>query len=283
MRGKAWYVVRGCGLAALLLWRFRKPLTAGPIGIIRRAEVPTAGQPLGPVAAGPNSTMGLRAEVPKAARPTTSTQRRRRTRSGCEPGQKRLWSAQCCVAYDCVHTQCADILFDILSYTADFLEHHNLEYYLTYGTLLGAVRDRDIIPWTADVDIVVPEASSAALRDADPETSPLLQGLTFAKERVRGIPPLLRGCHPAIYNASHKPGKSIRYLDIYAVPWIEAKDPSKSINSSKLFRRDNPQDKYVEIRGRKFPGPVPAEEFLTKFYGKNWTTPDRVHREHGRL
>ena len=45
---------------------------------------------------------------------------------------------------------------ETLKFVADFCEENNLKYYLAFGTLLGAVRHKDVIPWDDDVDIWMP-------------------------------------------------------------------------------------------------------------------------------
>jgi len=54
---------------------------------------------------------------------------------------------------------CTHLLRDMLVQFVTFLEEHNIEYMLTYGTLLGAYRDEMIIPWTADTDLALPVPS----------------------------------------------------------------------------------------------------------------------------
>lgn len=49
------------------------------------------------------------------------------------------------------------IELEILKNIASFCDKHNLRYYLTYGTLIGAIRHKGFIPWDDDIDIQMPQ------------------------------------------------------------------------------------------------------------------------------
>ena len=44
---------------------------------------------------------------------------------------------------------------ELLDYIAKLCHKHNLQYFVDYGTLLGAVRHQGFIPWDDDIDIVM--------------------------------------------------------------------------------------------------------------------------------
>lgn len=49
-----------------------------------------------------------------------------------------------------------DVLLNILKYIKEICEKHNLEFYLSNGTLLGAIKYNGFVPWDDDVDIFMP-------------------------------------------------------------------------------------------------------------------------------
>ncbi len=46
--------------------------------------------------------------------------------------------------------------FQVLLKLKEIFEEHNWKFYLAYGTLIGAVRHKGIIPWDDDIDVWVP-------------------------------------------------------------------------------------------------------------------------------
>lgn len=56
------------------------------------------------------------------------------------------------------HEEIQHIELQILLNFTKFCQEHNLRFYLSGGTLLGAIRHRGFIPWDDDIDICMPRA-----------------------------------------------------------------------------------------------------------------------------
>lgn len=59
-------------------------------------------------------------------------------------------------------TDTQKFLVDMLAWYHDFCRYNNLRYYVTGGTMLGAVRHHGFIPWDDDIDVGMPRSDYEA-------------------------------------------------------------------------------------------------------------------------
>lgn len=165
---------------------------------------------------------------------------------------------------------------------------HGIWHSLTYGTLLGAVRDGDIIPWDYDFDLFIKPAEVALIEDVLADAP---RGLTVERAVLDGGMLAVNPERMASFWGSHlkcsKDGEAIG--DLYAFSLF---------NDGVLRRFDLAQDAYwcphssfphyfveqlghASIRGERYPAPQQAEAFLAGVYGDDWRTPYRAQMQGG--
>lgn len=195
---------------------------------------------------------------------------------------------QCSRADGCQGAECCNTqMFEAVSAISDWMKSNDVDYTLLFGTLLGAYRDNDVIPWTGDVDIGIYSKDVAKLI-----------GQTdipwhFGYKDTFDIP---RGCenhHPGFPGAYSKftmgnsgfcPGGSAQcsyYIDLYV---LDEPHHGGNIARSCIAKSLGPDGRVktstVEIRGKIFTAPLQAEDCLVAKYGPNWKTPDASEAFH---
>ncbi|AMF98138.1 hypothetical protein AL538_10695 [Vibrio harveyi] len=60
---------------------------------------------------------------------------------------------------------CASNLYEILKDVTEVLEKNSIQYFINYGTFLGSVRHKGLIPWDTDIDIGILEKDVEKVTD----------------------------------------------------------------------------------------------------------------------
>lgn len=107
-------------------------------------------------------------------------------------------------------TQLHKTLVEILDYVVKICEENGLQYFVAYGSALGAYRHEGFIPWDDDIDIVLPrkdyEKLAKILKESNnekyfyqDETNEKNYFLLFAKVRKNGTKFVERNVRKKIY------------------------------------------------------------------------------------
>ena len=187
---------------------------------------------------------------------------------------------------------CHDVLFNMLVDLDAFFTSEGFEYYLTFGTLLGAARDGDVIPQTADVDLTVRNTEWREVRAAmkrwtreqrwGPDRT---YEFFYAGSSVRADPIKVGVARICATHASVPPREFYRsYMDDDAGDFSYADVYAHSFENLMYMRElVDPLQKGgtagVCMRGHRFPAPCKTKWYLERIYGTGWTVPD--HRIHG--
>ena len=160
------------------------------------------------------------------------------------------------------------ILYQMTYDTDRLLTFHDITYWLTAGSFLGAIRHGGIIPWDDDVDISILSKDARKLL--------ALRGL-FSKCGYA----ISRGSHG--YHI-HRKRSEYPYIDVYTIK----KSRGDYVPSRKRVRDDKPNDYFdndelLPLKRIPFGGflafvPKEYKEYLRTNYGRSWKTKDGENR-----
>ncbi len=137
----------------------------------------------------------------------------------------------------------------VLKLFHEYCEKQNLKYYLAYGSLLGAIRHHDIIPWDDDMDIYMFRDEYNKLRDLWKKESPkelYLQSFddvrdvyfTYAKIRLNGT----------TYNENTTKNRNMHkgiFIDLFILDYL----PNNLNERAVLYKKMNRINKMTYYKG----------------------------------
>jgi len=173
---------------------------------------------------------------------------------------------------------CSDYMLIMLSDVTEWLGKHQIPYFVTYGTLLGALRDGEILPYTQDMDIVVDRAHWPQFQRGL-EAAEFFGGRRYLfgvdqwEERVSRVCADWEGFAASTIGGpdGDRVSRSTEFhLDVYASDWWQITDLHLIDCVEPLGTA------VVQIRGRNFSAPARPRACVEKLYGADWRTPKRA-------
>lgn len=125
----------------------------------------------------------------------------------------------------------------------DVCEEEGIWYSLAFGTLLGAVRDKKIIPWDDDIDIYILYKDQDKLRKAFEKRH--YEGIVY---RNHNTAPRCLQSHDTLYSLKSEKFHDV-HLDIYPIIGAPSDKKKQNMLAYKWFYLDPiMRSKYVNIR-----------------------------------
>ncbi|MBM4440617.1 MAG: LicD family protein [Candidatus Rokubacteria bacterium] len=159
---------------------------------------------------------------------------------------------------------CTAHLKDLLRFTAALLTRHRIRFWVDWGTLLGAVREGDLIAWDSDVDLGV-------LAEDLPRVAALHAEIVAAGHTLQTAYAGRLAIGRSVMNTQH--------VDVY--PWRAEGDRLVLGTPDAEERWAFPaaavaRMTQVRMEDRAFPAPADPPQFLARYrYGPDWRTPRR--------
>lgn len=153
----------------------------------------------------------------------------------------------------------------------DFLNEHNIEYFIDGGTLLGCVRDKGQIPWDDDIDIGMTPSHYNKFRKLAQEFSKKgFQVDDFPSNVIKIINPQVAFIRTLV-DGDTSPRYACIDIFLYVLQKkyyvLENKKFQKLYENSKYHKNELYPLKEYDYHDFKVKGTASPDEYLTRYYG----------------
>ncbi|KAA1421070.1 class I SAM-dependent methyltransferase [Nocardioides humilatus] len=164
-----------------------------------------------------------------------------------------------------------DTLSELMDQVEDLItcmrEKAGVPTFIAYGTLLGAVRNGQLIGHDNDLDI-------AYLSDHAYPVDVLREAYRIERVLLAEGWSVRRGSGARMNVRMRLSDDSVRFVDVFTAHWVEGVLYIPQDTGFRLERETIVPLTTVELLGRQVPAPADYETLLAATYGKGWATPD---------
>lgn len=164
---------------------------------------------------------------------------------------------------------------ELLRYVIGICEKYEINYFLSYGTLLGQVRHGGFIPWDDDIDLAVDGDRFLALLDQGKLSNATYQVVSILHKNFGVYYKFIYRDHPKIIKHERKLRWSWPFVDIfiyqerdgniYNLPIHTLKHTETVLEKSLIFPLQTALFEGLQVKI-----PNRSHKLLDKFYGKDW-------------
>lgn len=170
----------------------------------------------------------------------------------------------------------------VVKVARNVLEKHNIDYWINFGTFLGAVRHEDIIPWDDDIDLGFNQTDEEKLYTLKEEFLEL--GYNLFPDRGQNIVGYKLYSTTPIKLIN---GKEIYpFLDLFLYHleeerYILSREKGRQIFPNSWFRKEQIENKKrYKLNDIEIWGPDDPDSWFTQNYGPEWHTKALHHKKH---
>lgn len=176
---------------------------------------------------------------------------------------------------------CTDFVFVLMSELERWLDEYfpDMPHFVHYGTLLGALRDEDVIQGTADADFAVKLVEVLSDERARYD---LWQNRGIFLFKDPHSPRTGRACFRNNRPARNRTTREsymdrFPYADLYSIYQVDSAEKKyRTLDGPCIFPYGEilpPAKKAVRVRGARFDAPLRYRTVLSRIYGNRWEEP----------